>query len=153
MSNSKNTAIFCEHGPKEWQVISTGSLAGLRLAVKDLFAVKGEKNSAGNPDWFKLAQPAERTSFAVERLMEQGTNFVGFTQTDELAYSLEGNNVHYGAAENPKLAGHACGGSSMGSAAAVAAGLADIGLGTDTGGSIRLHILGFGLGQVEQTAA
>ena len=70
--------------------------------------------------------------------MTAGCNFIGFTHTDELAYSLEGNNIHYGAAQNPKLKGHACGGSSMGSAAAVAANLADIGLGTDTGGSIRI---------------
>jgi amidase len=135
---SSMSAIFCNHGPTHWKLSYGGSLAGARLAVKDLFAVKGERNTAGNPDWFQTAPIALENSFAVERLMQQGCEFVGFTHTDELAYSLEGNNFHFGAAENPKLPGHACGGSSMGSAAAVAAGLADIGLGTDTGGSIRV---------------
>ncbi|REL27626.1 amidase [Thalassotalea euphylliae] len=133
-----DSAIFCSHGPKAWQARESGDLAGLRLAVKDLFAVAGHKNSAGNPEWLRQAKLAEETASSVHTLMMQGCQFVGYTQTDELAYSLEGNNSHYGAAQNPKLAGHSCGGSSMGSAAAVAAGLADIGLGTDTGGSIRV---------------
>lgn len=133
-----DSAIFCEHGPRDLSISKRGALVGQRLAVKDLFALKGEKNSAGNPDWFAHAIKSSSTAFSVECLLLQGCRFVGFTHTDELAYSLEGNNVHFGAAENPKLKGHACGGSSMGSAAAVAADLADIGLGTDTGGSIRV---------------
>lgn len=131
-------AIFCQHGPTEWQVSDEGSLIDERLAVKDLFAVKGEINSAGNPDWLANANVAKQSASSVTKLMNQGCKFVGFTHTDEIAYSLEGNNVHYGAAENPKIPNHACGGSSMGSAAAVAANLADIGLGTDTGGSVRI---------------
>jgi amidase/aspartyl-tRNA(Asn)/glutamyl-tRNA(Gln) amidotransferase subunit A len=133
-----DSAIFCQHGPKDLIICDSGTLVGQRLAVKDLFALKGEKNSAGNPDWFTQASEATSNAFSVERLLQQGCRFVGFTHTDEIAYSLEGNNIHFGAAENPKLRGHACGGSSMGSAAAVAANLADIGLGTDTGGSIRV---------------
>ncbi|MFL3650906.1 MAG: amidase family protein [Pseudoalteromonas sp.] len=132
------TGIFCDHGPKAWQTHTHGALINKRLAVKDVFAVKGERNSAGNPNWFKAAKPAQQTASAVNKLMNEGCSFTGFTHTDELAYSLEGNNIHYGAAQNPKLSGHASGGSSMGSAAAVAANLADIGLGTDTGGSIRI---------------
>ncbi|MDO6547067.1 amidase family protein [Pseudoalteromonas carrageenovora] len=132
------TGIFCDHGPKSWQTHTHGALINKRLAVKDVFAVKGERNSAGNPNWFKAAKPAQQTASAVNKLMNEGCSFTGFTHTDELAYSLEGNNIHYGAAQNPKLSGHASGGSSMGSAAAVAANLADIGLGTDTGGSIRI---------------
>lgn len=139
MSDKKNNnSIFCNHGPTLWQTNQSGLLANNRLAVKDVFAVKGERNSAGNPHWFKTAKPAQNTTSSVNKLMTAGCNFIGFTHTDELAYSLEGNNIHYGAAQNPKLKGHACGGSSMGSAAAVAANLADIGLGTDTGGSIRI---------------
>ncbi|WP_166420394.1 amidase family protein [Pseudoalteromonas sp. Z1A8] len=139
MSDKKNNkSIFCYHGPTLWQTNHSGLLANNRLAVKDVFAVKGERNSAGNPHWFKTAKPAQNTASSVNKLMTAGCNFIGFTHTDELAYSLEGNNIHYGAAQNPKLKGHACGGSSMGSAAAVAANLADIGLGTDTGGSIRI---------------
>ncbi|MDQ2046045.1 amidase family protein [Pseudoalteromonas sp. 20-92] len=136
--NNNTTGIFCDHGPTLWQTNQSGLLANNRLAVKDVFAVKGERNSAGNPHWFKTAKPAQNTASSVNKLMTAGCNFIGFTHTDELAYSLEGNNIHYGTAQNPKLKGHACGGSSMGSAAAVAANLADIGLGTDTGGSIRI---------------
>jgi len=131
-------AIFCQHGPTQWQTNQKGILLNQRLAVKDLFAVKGEKNSAGNPDWFAKAVVAQQSASSIDKLMAQGCEFVGFTHTDEIAYSLEGNNFHYGAAENPKVPNHACGGSSMGSAAAVAANLADIGLGTDTGGSVRI---------------
>ncbi|MEH6394298.1 amidase family protein [Pseudoalteromonas sp.] len=136
--NNKHNGIFCDHGPKAWQTHSQGRLKNQRLVVKDVFAIKGELNSAGNPSWFNTATPAKHTASAVTKLMDAGCNFISFTHTDELAYSLEGNNIHYGAAQNPKLLGHACGGSSMGSAAAVAANLADIGLGTDTGGSIRI---------------
>lgn len=136
--NTNKKAIFCQHGPTKWQTHYEGPLTGQRLAVKDLFSVEGEKNGAGNPDWLTQANIAKKSASSINKLMTQGCLFVGFTHTDEIAYSLEGNNTHYGAAENPKVSGHACGGSSMGSAAAVAANLADIGLGTDTGGSIRI---------------
>lgn len=139
MQKAENlTGVFCEHGLVNLQTTTTGKLANLRLAVKDLFAVKGLKNSAGNPDWLKSSSVADEHSFAVAQLLNEGCQFVGLTHTDEIAYSLEGNNLHFGAAENPRFPGHACGGSTMGSAAAVAADLADIGLGTDTGGSIRI---------------
>ena len=137
-SHTNKNAIFCGHGPTQWKTCQQGHLFNQRLAVKDLFAVKGEKNSAGNPEWFAKAKAAQQSASSIDKLMAQGCEFVGFTHTDEIAYSLEGNNFHYGAAENPKVPNHACGGSSMGSAAAVAANLADIGLGTDTGGSVRI---------------
>lgn len=136
--NINTDAIFCKHGAKHRQMSEKGFLLDQRLAVKDVFAIEGEKNSAGNPDWFAKAEVSKISASSITKLMAQGCNFVGFTHTDEIAYSLEGNNFHYGAAENPKVPNHACGGSSMGSAAAVAANLADIGLGTDTGGSIRI---------------
>jgi amidase/aspartyl-tRNA(Asn)/glutamyl-tRNA(Gln) amidotransferase subunit A len=134
----QSNAIYCDHGPKNWQLSSQGNLVNLTLAVKDVFSIKGEKNSAGNPAWLAHAKQAKTTASALNTLMLQGCKFTSFTHTDELAYSLEGNNIHYGCAENPILAGHACGGSTMGSAAAVASKQADIGLGTDTGGSIRI---------------
>lgn len=134
----QRAAIFCEHVNKRWQLCSTGALADQRLAVKDLFAIAGEKNGAGNPDWLARAEPSLVSADTIKKLMFEGCEFVGFTHTDEIAYSLEGNNQHYGAIDNPKYPGHSCGGSSTGSAAAVAAGFADIGLGTDTGGSIRV---------------
>ena len=137
-ANGNHTGIFCRHGKREIQLSASGLLADKRLAVKDLFAIQGEKNAAGNPDWFEQSKPAEKHAYAVMKMLHAGAKFVGLTHTDELAYSLEGNNAHYGQAENPALPGHACGGSSMGSAAAVANFDADIGLGTDTGGSIRV---------------
>lgn len=136
--HQRSSAGFCAHGPNDWQIQDDGPLADIRLAVKDLFLVQGYTNAAGNPDWLRTHEPAKTTASAVQKLMDAGSVFCGFTQTDELAYALEGNNQHFGKSENPKLPGHACGGSSMGSAAAVASRWADVGLGTDTGGSIRV---------------
>lgn len=138
MTQSNHPSIFCSHGPKSYTTADQGPLKGVTLAVKDLFHLAGEKNGAGNPDWFASAEAATETAESLERLLQAGAEFVGFTHTDELAYSLSGNNAHYGIAENPKLPGHHSGGSSMGSAAAIAAELCDLALGTDTGGSIRV---------------
>ena len=115
-----------------------GPLSGLRLAVKDLFDVAGTRTGAGAPAWLAQARPAEADAPAVAALRAAGAEYVGKTLTDELAWSLNGENVHYGTPENPAAPGRIPGGSSAGSAAAVAGGLADIGLGTDTGGSVRL---------------
>ncbi|MFC0268473.1 amidase [Kushneria aurantia] len=115
-----------------------GPLAGLRLAVKDLFDIEGMVTGAGNPDWRADQRPAGRTAPVVERLLSAGAELAGKTQTDELAYSLNGANVHYGTPVNPAQPDRLPGGSSSGSAIAVAIDQADIGLGTDTGGSIRV---------------
>jgi Asp-tRNA(Asn)/Glu-tRNA(Gln) amidotransferase A subunit family amidase len=113
-------------------------LADKRLAVKDLFQLAGHRNAAGNPDWYASHSEAEHTADSLAKCLQEGAVFNGFTVTDEIAYSLEGANHFFGSADNPKVPGHLCGGSSMGSAAAVAADLADIALGTDTGGSVRV---------------
>ncbi|MEG3766448.1 amidase [Alteromonas sp. 14N.309.X.WAT.G.H12] len=113
-------------------------LNGLRLAVKDLFHIAGLPTSAGNPDWLKSHPIPQQTAPAVTRLLNNGAQFVGKTITDEIAYSLNGQNIHYGTPINPKAPTRLPGGSSSGSAVAVSMGLADIGLGTDTGGSIRV---------------
>ena len=116
-----------------------GSLSGLRLGVKDLFQVAGIPTTAGNPDWLAShPQPAANTAPCVESLLQAGATLVGKTLTDELAYSLEGINKHYGTPTNPQAPERIPGGSSSGSAVAVANGSIDIGLGTDTGGSIRV---------------
>ena len=114
-----------------------GALTGLRLAVKDIFDVAGYPTSCGNP--IKLAESGIKTAHAeaVARLLEAGAEFVGKVQTDELAWSLIGRNPHFGPVVNPAAPDRITGGSSSGSAAAVAAGLADIALGSDTGGSVR----------------
>lgn len=115
-----------------------GPLEGLRLAVKDLFDLAGTPTGAGNPRWLETHVPPEEDAEAVARLRAAGARVVGKTITDELAWSLNGSNFHYGVPENPAAPGRVPGGSSSGSASAVALGLADIGLGTDTGGSIRV---------------
>lgn len=115
----------------------SGSLAGLSLAVKDIFAVRGQKTGGGNPQMLAEARPAASTAPAIRALLDAGARFVGRTQTDELTFSLMGHNAHYPQPVNPAAPGRVTGGSSSGSAAAVAGGLADIATGSDTGGSIR----------------
>lgn len=115
-----------------------GPLQGLNFAVKDVFAVAGHTNAAGNPDWFNTHKPAVKHSAAVERLLGSGAKLRGMTHTDELMFSLNGENVHYGTPPNPIAPGHIPGGSSSGSASAVASGEVDFGLGTDTAGSVRI---------------
>ena len=113
-------------------------LSGQRLAVKDLFHIAGLQTTAGNPDWAASHDIPKETASAVSLLCNDGATLVGKTITDELAYSLNGQNIHYGTPVNPVTPDRLPGGSSSGSATAVSAGLADIGLGTDTGGSIRV---------------
>ncbi|MES2026773.1 MAG: amidase [Pseudomonadota bacterium] len=113
-------------------------LKNLRFAVKDVFDIAGTRTGAGNPVWLSGNPVAKKHAAAVERLLSDGATFVGKTLTDELTYSLAGINAHYGVPRNPASPDRLPGGSSSGSVAAVAAGLADIALGTDCGGSIRL---------------
>ncbi|MFT4298375.1 MAG: DUF3225 domain-containing protein [Aeromicrobium sp.] len=115
-----------------------GALSGERVAVKDLFAVAGQPIGAGNPAWLAQASAEPVHAEAVGRLLAAGAEVAGISRTDEFAYSLAGVNAHYGSPANPAAPGRLAGGSSSGSAAAVASGQASIGLGTDTGGSIRI---------------
>ncbi|MFB5761853.1 amidase [Paenibacillus medicaginis] len=115
-----------------------GTLSGSSFMVKDVFAVRGCTNGAGNPRWLETHGPAETHAEAVSLLLQAGARLTGTTHTDELMFSLNGENVHYGTPVNPKAPGCIPGGSSSGSAVAVAAGLADFTLGTDTGGSVRV---------------
>ena len=115
-----------------------GTLGGLRVAVKDNFDIAGHITGAGNPEYAEDQTPALAHADAVVRLLEAGASIVGKTHMDELAYSLMGVNSRYGTPINPAAVDRVPGGSSSGSAAAVAAGRADIGLGSDTGGSVRL---------------
>lgn len=115
----------------------SGPLSGLTLAVKDIFDVAGYVTGCGNPDRAETSQSALSTAPTVRRLLDAGARFVGKTQTDELAFSLMGQNAHFPHPVNPAAPDRVTGGSSSGSAAAVAGGLADIATGSDTGGSIR----------------
>lgn len=115
-----------------------GPLGGVRLAVKDVIDVAGERTGAGNPAFLADAAAATRSAKTVETLVAAGACVVGKTRTDELAFGLAGANPHEGAPPNPAAPDCLTGGSSSGSASAVALGWADAGLGTDTGGSIRV---------------
>ena len=117
---------------------TSDALSGMRLAVKDLFHMEGLPTTAGNPTWLATHSQPTATASCVSALLDAGASFVGKTITDELAYSLNGQNIHYGTPENPITPERLPGGSSSGSAVAVSGNLAEIGLGTDTGGSIRV---------------
>jgi amidase len=129
---------FCRHTHVELEGAADGALRGLTFAVKDVFDIAGHRTGNGSPAWLDTHAPPVRTAPAVERLPAAGAHMVGKTHTDELAYSLNGENVHYGTPTNPRAPGRIPGGSSSGSAAAVAGGLVDFALGTDCGGSVRL---------------
>lgn len=116
----------------------SGPLDGMRLAVKDLIDVAGTITGAGNPDWTASHAPASADANCVDMVRAAGARVVGKTITDELGFSLEGENSHFGTPRHPLDANRLPGGSSSGSVAAVAWGEADLALGTDTGGSVRV---------------
>jgi amidase len=126
-------------GPRlERPPLGAGRLSGLSFAVKDLFDVAGAVTTYGNPDWASTHATATATAPVVTTLLQAGARMVGKTKTMELAYGLTGENVWQGTPINPRVPDRFPGGSSCGSAAAVAAGLADFALGSDTGGSVRI---------------
>jgi amidase len=116
---------------------ATGPLAGLSFAVKDLFDVAGYPTSGGQPFVLALSGIKTRTAPTVQTLLDAGARFVGKTITDELAFSMNGQNAHFGSPINGAAPDRITGGSSSGSAAAVSNRLCDMALGTDTGGSVR----------------
>lgn len=115
-----------------------GPLDGLRFAAKDVFDVAGQPTGAGNPAWLASHPVPTRSSPLVDALLQAGATLAGKVLTDELAYSIHGDNIHYGTPVNQAAPARVTGGSSSGSAAAVAARLVDFALGTDTGGSTRV---------------
>src|SRR5205823_7350752 len=115
-----------------------GPLSALTFAAKDLFDVAGHPTGGGNPDWARTNPVPERHAWAVQRLLDAGADLIGKTITDEVSLGILGENPFYGTPVNPRAPGHVPGGSSSGSAAAVAGGLCDTALGTDTGGSVRV---------------
>lgn len=115
-----------------------GPLAGLSFAAKDLFDVAGHVTGGGNPDWARVNPVPTRHAWAVQRLLDAGATLIGKTITDEVSLGILGENPFDGTARNPRAPGRVPGGSSSGSAVAVAAGLCDTALGTDTGGSVRV---------------
>ncbi|KAG0563158.1 hypothetical protein M758_8G008300 [Ceratodon purpureus] len=123
-------------------------LSGLTFAIKDIFDVEGYVTGFGNPEWASTHEPATRTAPVVKFLLDAGATCVGKLHMDELAYSIIGDNKHYGTPVNPVAPNCMPGGSSSGSAVAVAADFVDFSLGTDTAGSVRVPaaccgVLGF----------
>ena len=115
-----------------------GALAGLTFAAKDLFDVAGHVTSGGNPDWPRWYPVPSRHAWAVQTLLDAGATLIGKTLTDEVSLGILGENAFDGTPLNSAAPDRVPGGSSSGSAAAVAAGLCDTALGTDTGGSVRV---------------
>ena len=133
--------------PTVWRIVgdplvagstAVGPLTGESVAVKDLFAVAGHPVGAGVPAYLAESRTSPAHASAVERLLTAGAALRGIARTDQFAYSLAGTNEHYGTPVNAVVAGAIPGGSSSGSATAVALGVASIGLATDTAGSVRV---------------
>lgn len=117
---------------------AAGPLAGLSFAAKDIFDIAGHVTGGGNPDWARTHDPAIAHAPVVQKLLDAGATLIGKTITDELTRGILGVNAHYGTPVNPAAPDRVPGGSSSGSASAVAGGLVDFALGSDTGGSVRI---------------
>ena len=128
---------FIPYPPAPVAHAAGGPLAGLAFAVKDLFDVAGYPTGGGNPLLLALSGVKTSTAPTVQRLLDAGARFAGKTHTDELAFSMNGKNAHFGTPVNGGAPDRIPGGSSSGSAAAVSNRLCDFALGTDTGGSVR----------------
>ena len=128
---------FCRHTHVEMQGAASGTLAGLTFGLKDIFDVAGHKTAFGCPDWLRTHEAAKVHSVVAKKLLDAGAHLVGKTHTEEMAFSLTGENAHYGTPVNVAAPGRVPGGSSSGSAAAVAGKLVDFAIGSDTGGSVR----------------
>ena len=135
----------------ELEPTGSGALTGLTFAVKDLMDVAGQKTGFGNPRWHETHSPAAAHAICLEQLLAAGAKCIGRTITDELAYSLIGENHFYGSPLNPNAPDRVTGGSSCGSASAVACGIVDFALGTDTGGSVRIPASNCGIWGIRPT--
>ncbi len=120
----------------EYSTMQGGPLCGIPLAVKDLYDTKGILTTAGSR-FFANNLPQE-DAHVIQKVKKAGAQIVGKTNTHEIALGVTNNNPHYGACKNPWNITRTPGGSSGGSAVAVATGMAMAALGTDTGGSIRI---------------
>ena len=129
---------FMPDGRFEIEPNAEGPLSGTTFAAKDLIDVRGHTTSAGNPTWAREAGIATDHAPVVATLLDSGATLVGKTVLDEMAFGVAGINAHYGTPINPAAPGRLAGGSSCGSAVAVAGKLCDFALGTDTGGSVRI---------------
>lgn len=137
-TTTHDTTVWRAVGDPLLAPTASGPLDGRTLAVKDLFALAGHRVGGGVPDLRADRGPAEETASSVAALLDAGAAVRGVAATDQLAYSIAGRNPFYGTPPNPAVPGALPGGSSSGPASAVALGEADIGVATDTAGSIRV---------------
>ncbi|MDH4414692.1 MAG: amidase [Rhizobium sp.] len=117
-------------------MLALGADGGPTVAIKDCLDVAGHRTGCGSAAYAD-ATPAQSNSAVVDRLLDAGCRIVGKTRLHEIAYGMTGVNEFQGTPVNPRWPGRIPGGSSSGSAVAVAAGCVDFAVGTDTGGSIR----------------
>jgi amidase len=125
-------------GPRLTLPAGTGPLSDLSFAAKDLFDVAGAPTGASNPDWGRTHPIPTEHAWMVQKLLGAGAALAGKTITCEISFGILGFNQFFGTPPNPAAPGCLPGGSSSGSASVVAAGLVDVALGTDTGGSVRV---------------
>ncbi len=128
---------FCKAAPIEILSSVSGPLNGLTFGVKDIFDIANVPTGFGSPAWLNSHPIPTQSAPFISSLVNAGASLVGKTHTDELTYSILGMNAHYGTPVNIAAPDRVPGGSSSGSAAAVAAKLVDFAIGSDTGGSVR----------------
>ena len=132
-----SSGAYMPYPQRKVENAALGPLTGLTFTAKDMFDVKGYPTSAGSPTLLAMSGEKPESAAAVEMLLAAGARFDGKTVTDELAFSLIGSNAHFGTPVNGAAPDRFAGGSSSGAASAVSCGLCDIGLATDSGGSVR----------------
>jgi amidase len=128
---------FCVDAPIEILSKKSGPLKDLTFGVKDIFDIANIPTAFGSPAWLNSHPIPTETATFISDLVDAGASLVGKTHTDELTYSILGMNAHYGTPLNTAAPNRVPGGSSSGSASAVAANLVDFAIGSDTGGSVR----------------
>ena len=133
----ETSLAFMPYPEAKLEFAPTGALSGMTFTVKDMFDVKGYPTSAGNPTMLALSGIKNQSAHAVLKLLNAGAKFVGKVVTDELAFSVIGDNIHFGAPINGAAPNLYAGGSSSGSASSVSCGLCDFSLATDSSGSVR----------------
>ena len=126
-------------------IVSGGAWSALVPSPPAPNDIAGTVTGGGNPTWRDTHRPAMAHAVCVEQLLHAGARCTAKTVTDELEFSLSGDNHFYGTPLNPRAPERVPGGSSSGSASAVASGLVDFALGTDTGGSVRVPASNCGL--------
>jgi amidase len=138
LASDDPVGAFVPGPPARLAPLAAGRLSGLTFAVEDAIDIAGVVTTCGSPDWARTHGPAPATAPVVTSLLQAGAALAGKTKTVELAYGLIGENPWHGMPSNPNAPGRLPGGANAGCAAAVAAGLVDFAIGTDTAGSVRI---------------